>query len=214
VAWEWVGPTGTAVVGLGGIAATYFSGRRQVGAARQVARDQANAGLRAQREERNQRRLEGAYPNLLDVIAAGTEWLWEVDAFMSAETADATPPGQPDGVAQLMRQGSLTAIWSPQVALLVRDWSRAVGSAYSAARRMGYAWEDGKIKPSARAERGAVEFSEVRNGDASQIDYLSYRFDVQSDEARLLEGVIRDQVLVRVVDAAQTHCGVSRSSTA
>jgi hypothetical protein len=80
MSWDWVAPTGTAVVGLAGITATYLSGKRQVSSARELANDQVTAAATARREERNQRRIEAAYPALLDVLSEGADWLTATSA--------------------------------------------------------------------------------------------------------------------------------------
>jgi hypothetical protein len=151
VAVEWAGPVATGVVGLGGIAATYFSGRRQISSIRQVALDQAAASLAAQREERHQRRIETAYPVLLDVLAEGAEWIWRTDAFMTGDTTDDRPPDQPERVKNLAQHGSLTSVWSPEVARLTRELTIGMGKAMSPASRMSYQWETSKVSPNRQA---------------------------------------------------------------
>ena len=195
MAWEWVAPVGTSVVGIAGIAAAYFSGRRQTRTEREVAADQAAATLRAMREERQQRRIEAAYPMLLDVVAEGSAWLWRVDTFALGGTDDLRPPAQPEAVASLVQRGSLTSVWSPHVAQLAREWTVAVGSAWSAARRLGYLWEDqeDQVIPNRNVPAG-LDLEDVAEGRVTQVDYLYQRFATSSRKAIGVESRIRDQV--------------------
>jgi len=155
VAWEWVNTVGTAAVGLAGIAATYLSGKRQVTSARQVARDQADASLRAQREDRNQRRIEVAYPQLLGIVADTTEWLERAATFMDGNTGE-EPPDPPEGIASrtqselddgvsismiwspLVKQGWLAAVCSPQIQALTGAWSHEVAAAVHFTKEFAY----------------------------------------------------------------------------
>src|ERR1700735_900546 len=98
VAWDWMAPMGTAVVGLAGIAATYFSGGRQAATAREVTEHQSEALLLAQREERHQRRIEAAYPALLDVLSKLRHWAMQVDEYMVGYIEERPPPMPQDEV--------------------------------------------------------------------------------------------------------------------
>jgi hypothetical protein len=124
MAWEWVAPVGTATVGLAGIAATYLSGRRQVSAARDVAHDQAEAALRSQREERQQRRIEGAYTVLLEVVGEGLAWLdlaYGVDVDFSSKEKGKLPK-LPERISNIHLNGSLNAVCSPAIRDMTLRW--------------------------------------------------------------------------------------------
>ena len=73
MAWEWVQPvatsTGTAIVGVAGIVATLKAGNRQAKVAIDVARQQGDAQVATAREERQQRRLEASYMELLTALS-------------------------------------------------------------------------------------------------------------------------------------------------
>jgi hypothetical protein len=126
MAWEWVAPMGTAAVGIAGIVATYLSARQQAFTARQVSNQQAQTLLLAQRVERNQRRIEEAYPLLLDSLSQAKNWAMRVDDYMYGNT-DERPPPPPDSAFELMDHGSLVAVRSPRVADLLEQWSKADG---------------------------------------------------------------------------------------
>jgi hypothetical protein len=191
VAWEWVGQAGTAVVGLAGIAATYLSGRRQVVAARQTAMDQADAARQSQREERHQRRLEVAYPKLLDVIAEADGWLHELEAFNGAESDVA--PQTPIVVDQLLGHGSITVIWSPMITHLVHEWGDTVLEADSAGRQLAPLHASGLRATGDEAAWDAT-IADVRSGKVSWIDYLTVELMSQTRKLQALQGRIHDQV--------------------
>lgn len=194
MAWEWVGPISTAVVGVAGIAAAYVSGQRQVATALNVSDRQAETLLLAQREERHQRRLEAAYPPLLDVLAAGDAWAWQVDSFATGDSGRSEPPPMPDDVRRLSERGALTAVWSPQVSALVREWSIGAGSAMSAARRLSYCWRDhGVQKPSDRNSPGP-DLTDVLEGRATHTDQLDGRFRANHERMRMAAVRLREQV--------------------
>lgn len=129
--WEWVAPAGTAAVGLAGIAATYFgAGRaaetakdvsdRSAKTAKEVAERQAEAMLAAQREERHQRRLDAAYPALLDELNQGEGWIALTSEYRVGNGMT-EPPTPPNVLWTMARQGQLGAVRSPRVANLVTE---------------------------------------------------------------------------------------------
>ena len=79
MAWEWVVPVAGAVtgvaVGLAGIIATYKAGNRQQATALAVVRQQADAQVAVAREERQQRRLEEAYLEMLAALTTIYYWV-------------------------------------------------------------------------------------------------------------------------------------------
>jgi hypothetical protein len=103
MAWEWVAPAGTALVGVAGIAGTYWATRRQADAALTssresnenalaVARRQDEAHLAALREERLQRRLEMAYQELLVRLSQTWQWVLSVYPMMTSGPEQYTMP--------------------------------------------------------------------------------------------------------------------------
>ena len=64
MAWEWVLPTGSTILGLAGIYAGSWGVSRQVEGARKLAKD-----------ERDQRRIESSYSELRDSLVAADEWV-------------------------------------------------------------------------------------------------------------------------------------------
>ena len=100
MAWEWVAPTAGAVaaitIGLGGIIATYKSGNRQSDTALAVACQQADTQVAVTREERQQRRLEEAYLELLTAITKIHYWVFTVYPVMTRTTEEYTMPSLPE----------------------------------------------------------------------------------------------------------------------
>lgn len=86
MAWEWVAPvaaaSGTAIVGGTGIIVTPRVGRRQQTTALAVAQQQADAQVAVAREERQQRRLEAAYLELLKAVTKIHYWAFTVYPLM------------------------------------------------------------------------------------------------------------------------------------
>jgi hypothetical protein len=82
MAWEWVAPTASTtaaiVVGVTGIVATYRAGSRQQATALAVTGQQVDAQVAVAREERQQRRLEEAYLELLAVVTTIRYWVFTV----------------------------------------------------------------------------------------------------------------------------------------
>jgi hypothetical protein len=74
VTWEWVSPTAGGLVGLAGVAATYFTGRGSSKQALQVARDNAAHVERMALHSRSQDRLTEAYLTMLELVAEQARW--------------------------------------------------------------------------------------------------------------------------------------------
>ena len=137
VVWAWASYAGTVVLGLAGMTITYVTGRRQASNARQIAKDQADVALRTQREERHQRRIEVAYPEMLNVLAEGEEWLDRVGVFLKAlvpEPTDVGPvdkmPPRPEALRLGRTRGEIAAVWSPMVEHLFHIWVSNLTSAW------------------------------------------------------------------------------------
>ncbi|XRQ07371.1 hypothetical protein ACN3XK_64520 [Actinomadura welshii] len=130
MAWEWVSPvatsTGTLVVGIAGIVATYKAGNRQQETALSVAKQQAEAQASAAREERQQRRLEEAYTDLLITLSHVDDWLHRVYPLITENKEQYTMPSMPEIPNRIEREAVLTAYWSPQIQRLHTDWRQAV----------------------------------------------------------------------------------------
>jgi hypothetical protein len=192
VAYEWVAPLATSVIGLAGITATYLTAKRQVATARAVVHDQAAAALRAQREERNQKRIETACPSLLDALSENNAWLWKLESFVFHEPESMTPPAQPDNVLKMPHRGAHPATWSPRVAQLADEWTIAAASASTHARFMGYLREE---QPNAvPGNTDGVEPMDYLEGRASRADHLGAKFKPAHARTHVLNVEIRNQV--------------------
>jgi hypothetical protein len=92
MAWEWVAPVVGGIVGLAGIIAAYKSGSKQQETALRVVRDQVDGQVAVAREERQQRRLEAAYLELLSAITQVRYWIDTVyPLFMKAGQSPMPP---------------------------------------------------------------------------------------------------------------------------
>lgn len=137
MAWEWVAPTGTALVGVSGIVATYLAGRRQASTALTATREQIGASLALgqqqmqgqlalAREERRQRRAEAAYLELLRALNDGQRWAAEVEDYAYDDNRGKQQPRETELVADINEHATLNAVWSPDVQALVMQWRKAV----------------------------------------------------------------------------------------
>src|SRR4051794_38175271 len=100
----------TGLVGIAGIAATYFGGRQQ-----------ANVTLRIAREERLQRRLEGSYIALQRAIDRYAGWAASVVPIIAAIGQDEYPP--PPTGDDIATASAMQAYWSPDVRAAVERWT-------------------------------------------------------------------------------------------
>jgi hypothetical protein len=130
MAWEWVAPIAGAVatvsVGVAGIVATYKAGSRQQNTALEVVRQQAEAQIAVAREERQQRRLEEAYLEMLAAITSIHYWVFTVYPALTNTLDQFTMPPLPDLPDNARKEALWTAYWSPRVEQLMEDWEAAV----------------------------------------------------------------------------------------
>jgi hypothetical protein len=194
---EWLpyvaGASSGVIVGVAGVVARYRAGRRQADTSLAVAERQVRAAADASREERNQRRLEAAYPPLLDVLTQGHEWIWKLESYVT--TGSDERPRMPEAVRDLRSHGAISSVWSPQVAALVNVWSRAAGLASVHATRLGHTWEHrprGFVPTPPGFER--LTQTDVFEGRVGQVEYLVSRFTVALKASLAAEAEIRQQV--------------------
>ena len=113
MAWEWVAPVVTGVVGVAGIAGTYLNGRHQ-----------ANATVRLTREERTQTRLERAYLEVQRVVERNGLWADAVMPTLSGTEQDLYPL-PPDNDAVVAEASAMQLYWSKEVRGLIHVWTDA-----------------------------------------------------------------------------------------
>jgi hypothetical protein len=172
--------------------ATYLSGRKQVAVARSVAQDQAEAARQQQREERYQRRIEAAYPSLLDAVSKANKWFEDVDAFMDVDGA-ADPPPMPEVANTYRSRDSTTISWSPRVVELAQAWATALWETEGATRTTARRRAAGQWNPTGEPNPEAT-YSDVQDGHVSEADYLRGKVVKQMLEAWSLQKQLRDQV--------------------
>jgi hypothetical protein len=114
MAWEWVAPVVTGVVGVAGVAGTLLSGRRQ-----------ANVTVQLAREERVQARLERAYQEVERVVERYGQWAVATMPFMTVGEHNPHPPPPPGDHGLALEATALRLYWSPEVRRLVQMWTEA-----------------------------------------------------------------------------------------
>lgn len=121
VAWEWIAPTGTALVGVVGIAAAVYGGNRQTATALAVARQQVDGQVMIAREERLQRRIETAYAELLVVLIQCEDYVTQVSGatFGGGTPSDIRAPAVFRD--RIGAEGSMSAYWSPRTRQLIDE---------------------------------------------------------------------------------------------
>jgi hypothetical protein len=143
VAWEWVAPTATAAasiaVGVTGIIATYRAGSRQQTTALAVAQQQADAQVAVAREERQQRRLEEAYLEMLSALTSIYYWVFTVYPELTETPEQYTMPPLPELSDNARKEALWTAYWSPRVEQLMGEWQVTVRRLQSVGMRIGLA---------------------------------------------------------------------------
>jgi hypothetical protein len=117
VAYDWANTLTTAVpsvvLGRSGIIATYKAGNRQQDRALEITRQQSEAQVAVAREERQQKRLEGAYLELLTAITTMHYWVNTVYPVMTSTPEQFTMPPMPDLPDTARMKAQWTAYWSP-----------------------------------------------------------------------------------------------------
>ena len=128
--WEWVAPlagsVATVAVGVTGIVATYKAGSRQQETALKVAQQQADSQVAVAREERQQRRLEEAYLEMLAALTAVSYWVFTVYPVFTSTPEEFTMPPMPKLPDAERKEALWSAYWSPQVERLMKEWESAV----------------------------------------------------------------------------------------
>lgn len=112
MAWEWIGPVATGVVGLAGIGATLRAGTKQLTNARMIAV-----------EERQQQRLENAYVKLLDF--AERIGFWAQSSYPLYDTnPDAPRAPLPELTEQAEVQALVRAFGSAEMIERMDAWAK------------------------------------------------------------------------------------------
>jgi hypothetical protein len=125
---EWiVGLVVTLLLGLGGIAGTLFAGFRQTDTAIRVAKLSIDGQLAGAREERQQRRLEAAYTELLIRLTVVRDWANAVYPMWTSTAGEYTMPPLPPASDKERTEAIVTATWSPRVQELMHRWDTVVG---------------------------------------------------------------------------------------
>jgi hypothetical protein len=160
MAWEWVAPTASATaaiaVGVTGIIATYRAGSRQQATALAVARQQVDAQVAVAREERQQRRLEEAYLEMLAAITSIQYWVFTVYPMMAQTPEQYTMPPLPELADNARKEALWTAYWSPRIEQLMEEWESAVRQVQSAGVGI-----DGALSTEKRGQKSGIDLSSL-----------------------------------------------------
>ena len=121
--WEWLG---SSVVALAGIAAGILAAHRQQQTSLAVVSQQTQVQLEAAREERQQRRIEEAYLDMLKALSSVQYWVFTVYPNMTDTPEQYTMPPIPASDDIASKEALWTAYWSPRVEQLYDQWQLEV----------------------------------------------------------------------------------------
>jgi hypothetical protein len=159
MAWEWVAPVAGAVVGVAGIIATYMSGSRQQQTALAVTQQQIDAQAAVAREERQQRRLEEPYLELLSALTRIHYWVFTVYPPITSKPEDYTMPPLPELPDSVQKEALWTAYWSPRVEQLMKEWESTVRHLQSVGMGIGLALQTEKSGQRSGIDLQALQLS-------------------------------------------------------
>jgi hypothetical protein len=125
MAWEWVGPTAAAAVGVVGITFTWLSGKQGRDHAEQMARIGNDHVAAMAREERTQQRLADAYVALLEMAERVGQWAQAVRPMVDTAREQPVPP-LPDLAEQATVEARVGAFGSIPVCERLDVWRSIV----------------------------------------------------------------------------------------
>jgi hypothetical protein len=180
---------GTVTVGVAGIFATYKAGSRQQNTALEVVRLQAEAQVAVVREERQQRRLEEAYLEMLAAITHIHYWLFTVYPVFTQTVEQFTMPPLPELPDSASKEALWTAYWSPRVEQLMGDWDAAVRTVRSTGMRIG------------------IGRSAEQSGQVSGIDVPALLLELQEQKREVIDADrhVREQVRSELLGQHDDH---------
>lgn len=201
VTWEWVAPVAasaaTVVVGLAGIVATYKAGSRQQATALAVARQQTDVQVAAAREERQQRRIEQAYLELLTALTKIHYWVFTVYPMFTSTPEQFTMPPLPELPDTEQKEALWAAYWSPRVEQLVKEWETAVRKLQNLGMRIG------------------LGRSTEQSGQPSSINIGALLMDLPQRQREVLDadGRVREQVRLELLGKHDGHAEEADAAT-
>jgi hypothetical protein len=184
--WDWVG---TLVVGVAGIIATYMAGARQQKTALAVVRQQIDAQVAVAREERQQKRFEEAYLELLSALTLVHYWVFTVYPPMTNKPEGYTMQPLPELPDSAQKEALWTAYWSPRVEQLMKEWESTVRQLQSAGM---------EISLGLRTEK---------SGQRSSIDLQSLQLHLPALKEKVIQADrrIREQVRLELLGKHEGH---------
>lgn len=132
--WEWLG---SSVVALAGIAAGILAAYRQQQTSLAVVSQQTEVQVAVAREERQQRRIEEAYLDMLRALSSVQYWVFTVYPPMTETPEQFTMPPLPAPTDIASKEALWTAYWSPRVEQLWDQWQLEVRKLQMAGMTIG-----------------------------------------------------------------------------
>jgi hypothetical protein len=173
-------------------------GQPPAGTALAVARQSTNAQVGIAREERQQRRLEAAYQELLVFLSHRYAWVLTVYPLWSAEGGYTMPP-MPELPDKAKSEALLTAYWSPRVQQLMGPWQAALSAVHDAGM---------VISMEKAAEDRGQESSLAGQAAEARKNLDGFRSDVWDADVRIREQV-RLELLGHHDGSAETELRVT-----
>jgi hypothetical protein len=127
----------TGAVGVAGIGGTILAARITSKSQMAVARQQTEAQVAVAREERQQRRLEEAYLEMLAAITSIYYWVPTVYPILTRMAEEFTMPPLPVLPDNAKKEALWTAYWSPRVEHLMKGWEQKVFALQHAGMAIG-----------------------------------------------------------------------------
>jgi hypothetical protein len=112
--------------GLVGVGGTYLGAWRTGRTQMAVARQQERAQVAIAREERQQRRFEEAYTEMLEVVTRIRYWVFTVYPMLTRTQEEYTMPPVPELPDIAKSEALWTVYWSPRVEQLMEEWEQIV----------------------------------------------------------------------------------------
>ena len=116
----------TGVVGVAGIAGTIVAARITGKTQMAVVRQQESAQVAIAREERQQRRFEDAYTEMLAAVTRIRYWVYTVYPPLTRTAEEFTMPPVPELPDAAKSEALWTVYWSPRVEQLMGEWEQSV----------------------------------------------------------------------------------------
>ena len=178
MAWEWAGYVTTGVVGVAGIWGTLHGTTRQIDAQREQARD-----------ERQEKRLEASYYEMLAKVGEADDWTYRLLLGWGAKSEEPFVVRPDIFVKTIGALGVLSVHWSNRIRELIEELREHIDTAYKA-------WLRNQL---------AIENRQNGQDDDADMVALYERFTTAKDAISALTHTIRDQVDAELTNRHDGH---------